>query len=1004
MNSLYHIGRNCFVLRIASARFIPLLLAVTTTTALADWPNANATKYVQPPDLSAASYNVLAAQPPAGSGTGLPLILADDFPCTQTGPITDIHIWASWLGDTTATFIVPDMPITLGFWSDVPASPASGPSRPGTLLWSQTFLPGGAIPGHYKRVVAPPGWAPSQFWDPDPPPAGQIMGNDNIIWLYNFYPDPGQPNGLFVQQGTAAAPTNYWLSVTAGTNLVAFGWRTSAVHYNDDAVFGHMDPATGTIPLGDWQELSSPQTPTTSLDLAFALTTANQPPPPPPSTNKIWVQYPDKQSGFGLDVNATSPNAANGLLTLADDFKCYSAGQITNIQFWASFNNDMPPGANTFVVSIWSDAATGPNGFSQPGQWLWSQTYGPGDYLPPTSAGTGTEHFYDPLTHTLSPESVVWLYSFNLFPSNPFCQQGNGTVYWVSIASLSPPAANWQWGWKTSTNHWGDAGVYGKEDPISHNLLVPWLPLSNPLVAAGVPAPVDFAFQISSGPPNPDCDPALTGAGFIQPPDTSNNGLDVWDMTNTILGDDFLCRVSGNISGFTIWGSWLNDQVDTNALFQVSLWSDVPALPGNSPYSHPGSLLCSTLFSPPQTIGSALRYQYSLFKSNVMETFYNPNLPGSAGLIGNDTQIWRYDFFPFLPSCFEQQGGPFAASKIYWLTVSYIPVPGNTTADVFGWKTSTTHFQDAAVYGTNGIIWNPLSDPRSGTQLDLSKVVWKFPVVGKNEDIYNLTPLTADGIQIILSGTHLVTWHYDDVPAWSFMTYPTNGGDTVLQWYGRTVPSGGVTHVGYETPGTVLPTVLAMNWLSGTNVIGTIVQQNYHLLGDPTAVELNDFYPGTLIPGTASVEYYATPPPLDQMINGGTRNPLATIPIISPGPIGLGGAGTMSLPPSPQGAQYAMIIVVLDIAAGAPGAQDFVLLPLDTAIVPAVQSIGISGGSFIVHINSAVGRSYQLQSTVNLNNPTWINAGSPVMAVSGDTILTAPMTGAQNFYRVMLMP
>ncbi len=999
MNRSFPTKKSFVTVMMSFAATAMLCVVLAAMTARADWPNTNATKYVQPPDLTTASYNILAAQPPAGSGAGLPLILADDFPCTLTGPITDIHIWASWLGDT-ATANIPDMPITLGFWSDVPATPGN-PSRPGSLLWSQTFQPGGAIPGHYKRV--PVSWAPSQFWDPDPFPAGSIMGNDNIVWQYNFYPDPAQPNGLFVQQGTAAAPTNYWLSVTAGTNVVAFGWRTAAVHYNDDAVFGHMDPVTGTTPLGDWQELSSPQTPTRSLDLAFALTTTNQPPPPSPTPTNKWVQSPDLLSGFGLDVSATSPNVANGLLTLADDFQCTVVGPITNIQFWASFNNDMPPGANTFVVSIWSDAPKGPNGFSQPLIRLWSQTYNPGDYLPPTPAGTGTEHFYDPTTHTLSPESVVWLYSFDLFPTNPFCQQGQGTVYWVSIASLSPPAAYWQWGWKTSTNHWGDTGVWGKVDPNSANLLVPWQPLFNPLVTASVPAPVDFAFRINSGPPNSDCDPAL--GGVIQPPDTSNNGLDVWALTPAMVGDDFPCRISGPISGFTIWGSWLNDQVDTNALFQVTLWSDVPASPGNSPYSHPGSQLCTMVFSPPQTPGDALRYQYSLFKSGVQENFYNPS-PPAPGLVGSDTNIWLYSFFPFVPSCFVQDGGPFTANKTYWVTVSYLPSPGNA-ADVFGWKTSTTHFQDAAVFGTNGINWTPLDDPRSGTQLDLAKAVWKFPVTGINKDVVNNTPTTATGIQIILKGAHLITWYFSAPPWANFSTSFDAAGDTVLQWSGGlTIPPGGISHVGFEMPGKGPPPIWAMNWLNGTTVIGTPVQVNYHLLGDPVLVLDNDFYPGSVMMGDGSVEYYNTPPGLDQMINGGTRNPLATYPLINPGPINMGGAAVMLNPqPLPPGAMYELILVNLEDGQGNPGAMDFVLVPLDASLVPAIQSIGVSGGNVTIDFSSVNGQMYQLQSSAALGGAaSWGSVGSPVMAVGADTIIETPIGGAQNFYRVMLMP
>ena len=533
---------------------------------------------------------------------------------------------------------------------------------------------------------------------------------------------------------------------------------------------------------------------------------------------------------------------------------------------------------------------------------------------------------------------------------------------------------------------------------------MPWQPLFNPLLPAA-PVPVDFAFQINGGPPTTDCDPAL-GAGSLEPPDISTNGLDVSAKTPFMVGDDFLCRISGQISGFTIWGSWLNDQVDTNAQFQVSLWTDVPAAVGSSPYSHPGSLVCSAQFSPPQTLGGALRYQYSLFQSNVQETFYDPSLPGNSGLIGHDTQIWRYDFFPFVPSCFVQNGNPFANNRIYWVTVSYLP--GSNSTSVFGWKTSTARFLDAAVTGTNGVNWSPLTDPRTGLPLDLAKVVWKFRITGKNEDIYNLTPSVATGIQLILAGTHLVTWHYDDSPSWSFVTYPTNGGDTVLQWSGRTIPPGGLTHVGYETPGTALPPVLAFNWLSGTNVIGPILQHNYHLLGDPVLVWDNDFYPGTINPSNSTVEIYATPPPLDQMIVGGTRNPLATFPLVNPGPTQIGGAAVMLNPqPLPPGALYELILVALNDPLGNPGARDFVLLPLDSLLVPAIQSIAVSGGSVILHVETDIGHNYQLQSATDINQPNsppWVSVGDPVMATGPDTLMVAPVGGAQSFYRVVLMP
>ena len=154
MNRSFPTEKSFVTVMVSFAATAVSWMFLAAMTARADWPNTNATKYYQPPDLTPASYNVLAAQPPAGSGAGLPLILADDFPCTLTGPITDIHIWASWLGDA-ATANVPDMPITLGFWSDVPASnnvvANPFPVIPAYCFGRKPFSPAGQFPDTTRK-------------------------------------------------------------------------------------------------------------------------------------------------------------------------------------------------------------------------------------------------------------------------------------------------------------------------------------------------------------------------------------------------------------------------------------------------------------------------------------------------------------------------------------------------------------------------------------------------------------------------------------------------------------------------------------------------------------------------------------------------------------------------------------------------------------------------------------------------------------------------------------
>src|ERR1035437_8082823 len=67
------------------------------------------------------------------------VVLADDFSCNTTGPITDIHIWGSWKSDSVGTITN----FWLGIYNDIPAVTNGTtviPSHPGTnLLWEQTF-------------------------------------------------------------------------------------------------------------------------------------------------------------------------------------------------------------------------------------------------------------------------------------------------------------------------------------------------------------------------------------------------------------------------------------------------------------------------------------------------------------------------------------------------------------------------------------------------------------------------------------------------------------------------------------------------------------------------------------------------------------------------------------------------------------------------------------------------------------------------------------------------
>ena len=217
--------------------------------AFGDWNSADPYKmhFPQFPDL-VQGMNVLAMDP---------LVLADDFRCTSTGPITGIHIWGSWLNDgypVDATGVAD--PGLVGFHlslhADIPDPDPTDPtsySQPGAELWAMDFAPG---------TFSWRDWATSteRFYDPA---AGAVMGTDTRVLQYNFAIDPSD---AYVQQ----AGTVYWLDVTAIPVQPdpLFGWKTSADHWNDDSVYASYPGPPA------WKELIDPDY-GFSLDQAFVI-------------------------------------------------------------------------------------------------------------------------------------------------------------------------------------------------------------------------------------------------------------------------------------------------------------------------------------------------------------------------------------------------------------------------------------------------------------------------------------------------------------------------------------------------------------------------------------------------------------------------------------------------------------------------------------------------------------------------------------------------------------
>jgi hypothetical protein len=242
--------------------------------ALGDWNVGDTYKWLQMPDLSTTGVDVNCT---THSTIGGPMrVVADDFLCTSTDPIWDVHIWGSWKNDILPKLLsgAPDpsaVSFRLSIYADIPATANrySMPQIP--RLWEYYFTPG--------TYSARP-WATNiDEWFYDPVTGEAQFPGDHTCWQYNFDVRKLLDTQPFIQKGTRQNPIVYWLGVEAIVDdpQAEFGWKTSLDRWNDDATW----QVRGTSP--EWDELFYPQghpflgTPNGSAHMAFVIT-------PEPST------------------------------------------------------------------------------------------------------------------------------------------------------------------------------------------------------------------------------------------------------------------------------------------------------------------------------------------------------------------------------------------------------------------------------------------------------------------------------------------------------------------------------------------------------------------------------------------------------------------------------------------------------------------------------------------------------------------------------------------------
>ena len=233
-------------MRICALALAALLVAAPV---LADWDPGDGHKmhYPQMPDPTGWDVNATYYQG-----------LADDWMCSSTGPVLDIHFWGSWLDDITDEIQF----IHTAIWSDDPVGdqgiPGEDPdntwSKPLERLWHHDNYPG-------EFSVRNWGTGDQGWYDPA---TGQYIENNHIgIDQYNLFFN--EADAFYQEEGTI-----YWLEISVRLpwdSTAQWGWKSSVDHWNDDAVWGHDEPNT------IWEaDLYEPPDFTQSLDLAFVIT------------------------------------------------------------------------------------------------------------------------------------------------------------------------------------------------------------------------------------------------------------------------------------------------------------------------------------------------------------------------------------------------------------------------------------------------------------------------------------------------------------------------------------------------------------------------------------------------------------------------------------------------------------------------------------------------------------------------------------------------------------
>ena len=698
-----------------------------------DLPEISEIKWEQPPDETQDGIDIRCDQDGA-----FPRLLADDFNCVSTGPITKVIFWGSWMNDEKGEINKVHLSIHSDLSVDDPCN-LEDYSMPKDLLWERNFLANDINETSFA-TVDPREW----FWDPvagDPSPTQYA---DQVIWKYEI---PIARSEAFIQQGDPCNPVIYWLDISVDIDSSAampkFGWKTSSEHWNDDAVWSGDDGA-------HWNELRyPPEHPNDyqSIDLSFVIITGEKTP-----EDIKWSQPPVPWEEEGVYVGWDEESHDKLPRMVADDFRCDSNKPVTAIRWWGSFDewrdielpDELP---ESFYLTIWTDVPAGVDeDYSHPGHIIWDNdcsTYEIRYY--------GME--YDPNLQTI--DLAKFEFYQELDPCDYWRQPTDSGIYWLGIAAVYGDEIGDPynpWGWETREHFFMDDAVrfLGWPQPDTTYPSTMFKPIKL------YEETWDLSFELISKEKEPPPKPVIRHLKWSQPPIEIDPTAQTptycgWDETSftidpaagwKMVADDFRCIGSMPITSIHWWGSYYN--WDSNELplqqptaWRIGFWTNVKKGVEGFNYSRPEKLLKQF---DVQFDDVGIEFSgYDQFPERPSDACFQ-----YAVILDEDDYFWQENFIDD------------TSDRVFWISIAAIYQGGATPNNPWGWKTRAWHWMDDAV------IMDISSDPTEGSSV-APHLITPIKYQGKSFDVSFELDTDPNYIKWEQDYTGIRHWpHYED--------------------------------------------------------------------------------------------------------------------------------------------------------------------------------------------------------------------------------------------------